>query len=101
MPGRVPARIGAIVMKSAEGNEFACIAKTHKFADGPASRERGVLSYYACRTMAKAPTLAKWLEAITESAAADVAAGRLPRTHIPQLQIIGPASARAPGWVGK
>jgi hypothetical protein len=63
------------------GAELTCRALNYTF-DGV---ERGVLSYYAARTLPAAPGLAEWAAAINAQAEADVSAGRLPFRHRPTV----------------
>ncbi len=58
-------------------------------------QEQGVLSYYAARALPEVETVGDWLAAITELAGGDARSGRLPKTHRPQLQLLGDGAA---GW---
>ncbi len=60
-------------------------------------QERGVISYYAARTLPEVATFADWANAIALAVAADARSGRLPRTHRPLLQVLGDGSQPLPG----
>ena len=60
-------------------------------------QERGVISYYAAKTLPEVATFADWANAIAVAIAADARSGRLPKTHRPLLQVIGDAESAVIG----
>ena len=81
-------------MKAAPGAELACKTLTYSF---PQEGDRGVISYYAVRTLGGATTLGSWLQRIQARSSEDQRRGRFPSLNLPSLQILGPAAARLPG----
>jgi hypothetical protein len=93
----VPVEFTAIVPKPLPGAELACLALSHEFEDDGAQVERGVISYYATRTLPLASTVASWVQLIDAAAGADLARGRIKPFHQPSLRIRGDAARRLPG----
>ena len=93
----MPVEFTAIVPKPQPGAELACLALSHEFEDDGVHVERGVISYYAARTLPLASTVASWVQLIDAAAGADLARGRIKFFHQPSLRIIGDAALRLPG----
>jgi len=101
LAGRVPANVVALVMKAEPGAELTCRARDYRFKHAGSPRERGVVSFYAARTLAQATTFAAWLQRIEALISADVHAKRLPWFYQPSLQLLGHAASRLPGELVK
>ena len=93
----MPVEFTAIVPKPQPGAELACLALSHEFEDDGVQVERGVISYYATRTLPLASTVASWIQLIDAAAGTDLARGRIKLFHQPSLRIIGDAALRLPG----
>ena len=93
----MPANVVALVMKPEPGAELACRARNYHFEHPGGSQERGVISYYAGRSLAQATTSAAWLQRIEALSSADFRGGRLPWFYQPSLQLLGRAANRLPG----
>lgn len=89
MAGRVPAHCAAILVVAKAGAELACRAHEMEFGDGADRVRRGIVSYYAAATLARATGLASWLDLMHEASRADAARGALPPFYRPALQIAG------------
>ena len=93
----MPVEFTAIVPKPQPGGELACLALSHEFDDDGVRVERGVISYYATRTLPLASTVASWVQLMDSAAGADLARGRIKLFHQPSLRIIGDGALRLPG----
>jgi hypothetical protein len=87
----------ALAMRAEPGAELACRAQSYRFPHAGGLRERGVISYYATRSLPPATTLAAWLQRVQADVRADLQSGRLPRVYRPVLQVLGEPAARLPG----
>lgn len=89
----MPNNTVALVMK-AEG--ISCTAK-EAVLDG---HLRGIVSYYAAATLARAITMRSWLGLIEAMVADDLRRHRLDDNKTPSLQVLGDASSLLPGSIG-
>lgn len=88
----MPPNVTAILMKADPGAELACRARNLLVG----SVQRGVISYYASRSLPDAPTVGLWLEMIEADVADDRAADRLSAFHEPALQLVGDPATPVP-----
>jgi hypothetical protein len=93
----VPVNVAALVLKAKPGGELACKVSNYFFVDDNGGRERGVVSYYATRSLLQATTLESWLTAILALSGADFEAGRLTPMYQFTLQVLGDAKTTVPG----
>ena len=76
---------------------LACRAQAHDFPADPGPERRGIISYYAARTLPAVRTVNDWLHAIQRAAGADLASGTLPFIKQPHLQVLGNPAVLLPG----
>jgi hypothetical protein len=93
----VPANAVAVVMKAQEGAELMCRAHNYRFNENGTLINRGVISYYAARTLPKSTTVKDWLGLIDSLSTSDVKEGRLKQMYQPSLKIIGNPATNLPG----
>jgi hypothetical protein len=93
----VPANVVALVMKAQPGAELSCRAHNYRFDHNGAKLERGVISYYAAKTLPRATTAESWLELISELSGSDLRRGSLKPSYQPSLQVLGNQEAIVPG----
>lgn len=77
--------------------ELACKVSNYFFTDDREGRERGVVSYYATRSLSQATTLDSWLASINTLSSMDFAAGRLAPMYRFTLQVLGDTNTMIPG----
>lgn len=82
-----------MTMQSEPGAELACKAHNKVFE----KTERGIISYYATKTMAQATTMVSWASMINEMSGRDFSRGLITDLERPSLQILGDSSAKVPG----
>jgi hypothetical protein len=59
--------------------------------------ERGIISYYATKTLTDVDRMDSWLQKIVEAIKIDLLDGHLTEFQAPSLQILGNAAAHVPG----
>ncbi len=62
-------------MKTNVGEEISCKAREFDFDHSGVIKRRGVISYYATKTMTQATTVNSWLRLIQESSQEDLTKG--------------------------
>lgn len=85
----MPANAGALLKFAEPGAELSCHAHEKEFEENGILVPRGVISYYAGRTLSKAKTLASWQQAIEVISQNDVAGGLITPFFRPVLQVYG------------
>lgn len=88
----MPADVAALVTKG-RPNQALCRAYDHEFSVDGIPTIRGIVSYYAAKTLPDVKTVGEWIGAIHRAAAADT----LPPLKDPALQLLGDPSAQLPG----
>jgi hypothetical protein len=86
-----------MVMKAQPGAELSCRAHNYRFDHNGTKLERGVISYYAAKTLPRITTAESWLELISELSSSDLRRGSLKPSYQPSLQILGNQEAIVPG----
>ena len=77
-------------MKTADGeDEMFCRTNSAVFDTPEGKIKRGVISFYATKTLLHASTTESWLQAMTDAMAADAKNKRLSKLYQKQLQILG------------
>jgi hypothetical protein len=80
-------------MKALPGEAFSCKAQSFIFG----GVERGILSYYAVRSLDHADTMGSWLTSINRAIDEGEGIDKLPREKKPYLQLLGDENAKVPG----
>ncbi len=95
----MPANVAALVKQAETGAELSCRAHEKEFAESGIVVRRGVISYYAAATLAKANDLTSWLSLIEQMSQADLATAVITKFYQPVLQIAGDSTLLLPGSV--
>jgi hypothetical protein len=96
LAGRVPANVVTVIM-DAPRDELECRAFSLPFNQNGEKVDRGVISYYAALTLARAASVKDWLALINEKAGIDVQQKKLTLIRQPKLKMIGDANLLLPG----
>jgi hypothetical protein len=97
LAGRVPANVVALVKQAEIGAELSCRAHEKEFTEHGIVVCRGVISYYASATLARANDLSSWLARIEQMGQEDLATSVITKFYQPVLQIAGDVNFPLPG----
>ena len=93
----MPSNAVAVVMDDEGHAKLACKARNAEFSVGDANVERGVVSYYAARTIADAGTVQEWVARMNEAIRRDREAEKLGAGLWVQMRVTGNATLQLPG----